>query len=277
MTVLTLAADVVREALARRMLLLLLVVLGAGMALLVFALDLEVVEGALAAGRLFGNPVGSFIAPVDVALRPIFQALVYVTFYGGLLFGIVAMADVAPQMLAPGRVELLLSLPVRRWELALGTYLGVVAIALGTTTFAIGGISLILFWKAGFASAAPLLGGLAAVIAFLPIYAWMMWVATLARSTALSAGSGLLLFLLGIVTSDRSAFVGWFRSALTRDMLSWAIAPLPRLTDLARLGAEAAGGEIASASEWWVVAGGALLFAAAALAAACLVVSERDY
>ena len=37
------------------------------------------------------------------------SGLAYAVFYGGLLFLIVAVADIAPKMLAPGRVELLLA------------------------------------------------------------------------------------------------------------------------------------------------------------------------
>src|SRR5690242_12202331 len=107
MTVQHIALDVVREAFARRYLIGLFGAILAGLILLAFALDLEVAQGALAGFRLFGAQMGNEIIPVDVALRPIFQALAWGVFYFGLLFGVVVTADIAPKMLAPGRVELL--------------------------------------------------------------------------------------------------------------------------------------------------------------------------
>ena len=76
------------------------------------ALRLDVVDGALAATRLFGRELHTNIRSVDVALRPVFQAASYIVFYGGLLFGILSCADFAPSLLSPGRIEHLLSLPV---------------------------------------------------------------------------------------------------------------------------------------------------------------------
>ncbi|HSN92056.1 MAG TPA: hypothetical protein VLS93_12575, partial [Anaeromyxobacteraceae bacterium] len=120
MRTLAVARDLLREARARRWVL----ALAAGVTLLLlmaaFALELEVVDGALAASRFFGERTNDEIRPADVALRPLFEGVSYVVFYAGTLFGILACADFAPALLAPGRIEHLLALPVRRWELVLG-------------------------------------------------------------------------------------------------------------------------------------------------------------
>ena len=99
--------------------------------LLVTSLRLEVVDGALAATRLFGQPLVHDIQSADVALRPVFLAASQLVFWGGLAFGVLSCADFAPALLSPGRIEHLLSLPVRRWELLAGTFLGVLVLALG--------------------------------------------------------------------------------------------------------------------------------------------------
>ena len=277
MTLLYIAFDVVQEVFARRNMLVLLCLIIAGLLALTFSLNLEVVEGALAGMRLFGKQLTGAITPVDVALRPIFQALAYATFYNGLLFGIVASADIAPKMLAPGRVELLLSLPVRRVELVLGTYLGVLVVALITTSFAVGGVSLVLFWKAGFVTGAPAVGAVMAVLGFMPIYAVMLFAASLARSAAMSAGAGLMLYLAGVVTSWREEFLSWFRSGTTRAVLEVLIAPIPRLHGLAEVGAQAATDQPVASGVLFPLVGIALAFAGAALVAACFVVSEKNY
>lgn len=277
MTVIHIALDVLREAVARRYMIALFATILAGLLLMTFSLNLEVVEGALAGVRLFGKQLGASIVPVDVALRPIFQFLAVFVFYFGLLFGIVATADIAPKMLAPGRVELLLSLPVRRVELVLGTYLGVLIIALLSTSFAVGGVSLVLFWKTSFVTAAPIAGAGMAVLGFMAIYALMLLASSLVRSAALSAGSGLMLYLAGLFTSNREEFLGWFRSGTTRSVLEVVTAPIPRLGTLADVGAQVASGAPLQDGVLLPLVGGVLVFAAAAVAAACFVVSGKDY
>lgn len=277
MTPLYVALDVVREAFARYYMIALFVCVMLFLVGLTFALDLEVVEGALAAGRLFGANLTNAIIPIDVAMKTAFEALSSFTFYVGLLFGIVATADIAPKMLAPGRVELLLSLPVRRVELVAGTYLGVALIATLTTAFAVGGVSVVLFWKAKLLTLAPAVGALMAVVGFLSIYGAMMLAATLVRSSALAAGVGMFLYFAGIITSDRAAFLAWFKGGLARDVLGVVVAPLPRLSALADVGAAAASSASFAPAAHAPVIFGALAFAGATVALACFVVSGKDY
>lgn len=277
MTVFFVATDVVREAFARYYMIALFACIVLFLVGLTFALDLEVVEGALAAGRLFGTNITNTIIPVDVAMKSAFEALSAFTFYVGLLFGIVASADIAPKMLAPGRVELLLSLPVRRHELVVGTYLGVAIIATLTTAFAVGGVSLVLFWKAQLVTIAPAVGALMAVTGFLSIYGGMLLATSLVRSSALAAGVGLFLYFAGSVTSDRATFLSWFEDGVGREVLGVVIAPLPRLAALADAGTGAASG---GGVVWPVllpVLLGAVAFAGATVALACFVVSGKDY
>jgi Cu-processing system permease protein len=276
MTLLLVAADVVREAFARRVMLALLVAIVGLLLLLTLALDLEVVQGALAAGRLFGQDMQNAIVPVDVAMRGVFEALSLVTFYVGLLFGVVISADIAPKLLAPGRVELLLSLPVRRVELVVGTYLGVALIAALTTGFAVGGVSLVLFLKTGFVTSAPLWGALFAIVGFICVYAAMLLATSLVRSAALAAGTGTALYFAGILTSDRERFFDWFSQGWTRELLGLLVSPLPRLAALADAGGAAATGEGLPGNVVPLVLS-ALVFAAACVALAAAVISGKDY
>src|SRR5262249_41105822 len=135
------ALDLLREAASRRWFLALGGAITLLLAVLGLALQIEVVDGALAATRLFGEVMRTDIQSVDVALRPVFRAAAYVVCYGGLAFGVLACADFAPSLLAPGRIEHLLSLPVRRWELCAGTFLGVMALAVGGAVYGAGGLA----------------------------------------------------------------------------------------------------------------------------------------
>ncbi len=277
MTILHVARDVVKEAFASRLMLGLFGAIALFLLLLVFSLDLDVVDGALAGSRLFGKATGSSIVPVDVFLRPAFQALAWATFYLGLLFGIVATADIAPRTLSPGRVEHLLALPVRRLELVVGVYVGVLGICALATSVGVGGVSLVLFAKAGFATAAPAAGAAMAFLGFAALYAVMLAAGVLARSAALSAGVGIATYVLGIVTAHKEDLLQWTTNRVVRAVVEAVLTPIPNLQALADVGAGVAAGEAVALGAVAPVVGGALAFAAFAVVVAAAVVQSKDY
>src|SRR5262245_10628356 len=191
--VLTIAMDLFREAASRRWFL----ALGLGITILLCVLGLtlrmDVVDGALAATRLFGKVVHTDIRSIDVALRPVFRAAAYVIFYGGLGFGILACADFAPSLLAPGRIEHLLSLPVPRWVLLAGTILGVLGLSLIFALYGAGGFTLLFAVKTGVVTGRPVLAALLASVTFTAIYGGMLAASLFVRSAALSAATGAVL------------------------------------------------------------------------------------
>ena len=113
---LSVARDLLREASARRWFLALGLAITGLVVVLGMALRMEVVDGALAATRLFGHVVRHDIRSAEGAMQPVFEALAYVVFYGGLGFGVLACSDFGAELLSPGRIEHLLVLPVRRWH-----------------------------------------------------------------------------------------------------------------------------------------------------------------
>ena len=269
--------DVLKEAFASKFMIGLFVIIALFLLALIFSLDLDVVDGALAGSRLFGQVGGKSIVPVEVFLRPAFQALAWVTFYLGLLFGIVATADIAPRLLQPGRVESLLALPVRRAELVVGIYLGVAAICVIATSVAVGGVALVLFVKAEMVTVAPLAGAAMAMIGFCAIYSVMLAVGTVFRSAAMSAGAGMAIYFLGIAISEKNTLLMWTTNKAVRTVLDVVTTPVPNFRALADLGAGVAAGEQVAAAAALPLVGGALAFAAFCVVIACAVVQSRDY
>ena len=277
MSALLVAGDLLREARSRRWTLALAAAVTLVLVAVALGLRLEVVDGALAATRLFGGSLGTDIRSVDVALRPLFAATAWLVFYGGTLFGIAAVSDFAPSMLAPGRVEHLLSLPVRRWQLLLGTFLGVEALVLGGALYGGGGMALLLLAKTGVWNPGPVLAAGMAAVAFAPVYAAMLGASLLARSAALSAAAGFLLFAAGVVAGERGAIASAFEPGAARALFLAATAPLPRLTRLAAAGADLAQAKPLAAGPLLGFVAGAALFAAAALALAAARMERKDF
>lgn len=277
-TVIAVAQDLLREAASRKWFLGLAIAITLVLATLGLSLKMEVVDGALAATRLFGKLFrGAPVKSVDVALRPVFQAGAYVTFYGGVVFGILSCADFAPSLLSPGRIEHLLSLPVRRVELLVGTFLGVLTLALLAAVYGAGGLIVIFGVKTGVWTVGPLLAAAMAAVTFAAIYAAMLASALFARSAAVSAAVGMALFVGGIFAGYRQKLLDMFEAGFGRALFGFVTLLLPRVSALAdAAGAMAASAplELRSLTSLLI---GVLVFGAAMLALGAWRFEQRDF
>ena len=276
-TVLAVALDLLRQAAARRWILALGI--GVTLALLVLGVSLrmDVIDGALAAASLFGKLFESDVRAADVALRPVFRAAAYVIFYGFSAFLVVACADFAPSLLAPGRVEALLAMPVRRWHLLMGTYLGVVTLSSVAALYGASGLCLILGVKTGVWTARPLAAALLGSLGFSAIYAAMLAAAVVVRSAALSAAVGATVYAAGIVAGYRTPIADALTEGLPRTIFRGVTFFLPRLSRLANEAGHLAGGMPVSLSAFGGVLVGVAAFSAGLLAFAIWLFDRKDY
>jgi Cu-processing system permease protein len=272
----TIALDVLREARSRRWVLALAAGTTGLIALAALGLELEVVDGALAASRFFGGRVGHEIRAADVALRPLFAGISYAVFYGGILVGVLAAADFAPALLAPGRIEHLLSLPVRRAEIVLGVFLGVETLVMGGALYGGLGLSLVIWAKTGVLGWGPVASAALAAAGFASVYAAMVLAAVAVRSAALSALAGGVVFVAGIVAGQRLELAPLFSAGPGRATFLAATAALPHLSSLAKL-ADVTGAAAVPAAGAVALVGSTLAFALALLAVAIAVFERKDF
>lgn len=277
MTVLSIAADLWRHAFARKWFLVLGVAVTVFLVAIALSLRLEVLDGALAGMRLFGQSTTMPITAVDVALRPIFKVAAIVIYYPFTLFLIVLCAEFAPSLLAPGRIEHMLSLPVRRWQLVVGTYLGVVGLSALFSLYGAGGLCVILGLKTGVVTLRPLLAALLGTAAFATIYSGMIAAAVLARSATSSAGAGLALYLAGVLASYRTTLAPMMSKGLSRQTFELVTAFLPRISTLGDVASEIAGGQHVAAGQLASLCTGFVAFAAAVLAVAIWRFERKDF
>lgn len=275
--VIGIAGYVLREALSRKFILAFLIGITAVLVTLTLSLRIEVLDGALAATRLFGKSLESNIMAVDVAMRPLYMAIAYVTFYGGTLFGIVACSDFAPSLLSPGRIEHLLALPLRRWQVLVGTFVGVMTLAIGGALYGAGGLWLILGVKTGYWTVGPLVAALLACVAFAAVYAVMLTCATLVRSAALCAAVGGVTLVLGIIAGFRRSIAPVLEEGVSRTAFELLTLALPRLSSLANASADIAASRALGVHSLGALLAGVGIFGLGVLALGLWRFEGKDY
>ncbi len=269
------AEDILREALRRRWFLGLAIAVTLCLLVLLGTLRLDAVEHTLAASRLAAahgeNP------NLEVVFRPLFRVASYLIFYGGIFAGIISCAEFAPSLLSPGRVEHLLSLPVKRWQVIVGTFVGVWTIACCAALYAAGGLTLILGIKTGVWTLRPILAGVLSTVAWAAIYAAMLISATVVQSAALSSAVGVVVFIAGIVASHRDGILKLLAPGVGRAAFSVLSLLFPRLAELGTTCAQIASSQPIGAGAFLALLAGFGIFTLAGIALAIWCLERQDF
>lgn len=241
------------------------------------SLQLEVVDGAIAGSKLFGEVLFDDIVSSHRVLGPLYLGTAYAAFYGGALFLVLACSDFAPELLAPGRIEHLLSLPVARWQVLFGTYLGVLTLAAAGTLYGAGGLTLLLGFKSHDFSPALVVGSALGWCGFAVIYAAMLAAAIFVRSAPISGASGVMILVLGVSASHREAIAAMLEAGPKRELFRLALMPIPRLATLADGSAAIASMAPVDAASLARVVAGCFVFAVGLLSVAAWQLDRRDF
>jgi len=182
-----LVVDTWREALARYTLLGFFVVSTLFLLVLAFALNLDIANGTLAAGSLFGQafdvPGGTPIETVVTTGESAFAAMLYGL---GIFLAVFATGSQVPNLVHRGTVDLYLSRPVSRPLLLLGRFVGAVTLVLANLAFLCGGVFLIVSLKTGVWNPRLLAAGGMIALVFCSYLGFMYLIGVLSGSTPLS-------------------------------------------------------------------------------------------
>lgn len=158
--------------------------------ILSFALNLDIVEGSIAALRIFGmqtEPGG--VMPLTEFVIFVNQFVFGAAYFLGTLLGLFATMPLIGGMLEPGRIDLLLSKPVSRVALLGGHLAGLVLTVTVLSAYLVGGVWLTLSLKTGVWHPEMLLAIPIMVLMFVVMYGVLLYFTLLTRN----AGLGLIM------------------------------------------------------------------------------------
>lgn len=250
--------------------------------LLATLVNVDVVEGSIAAARLFGTvevPLGDQTIQVTEAVTVIQTIITGTLSTVGLLLALFITGNIVPRTLETGWVDLLVAQPMPRALLILGRTAGAMVVVTAGLAYLFGGAWAILAWKTGFGNVGFLVAGLVILFTYVSCYAGMVLVGVVTRNSPISIIAGIGLWFFGLIlyplhVSEWSAAFspGWRRAAASfvAESLYWA---LPKTAELTARAVEAAQRESFDLAPAWA----SLPFAIACLAVASWWFSRQDY
>lgn len=238
--------DVMREAAARWTLLAYFCLSTIFILIFASAINLDIVDGAVAGAQLFGKDVqmhgGNQLSVEKLVLG-------FETGFSGVLYAlctflaIFATAHLVPRMQEKGTIDLYLSRPVSRVKLLMSRYVAGLILAGSNVFYLLGSIWLIVVWKTHVIHPRFLVAGLIIlfVIATLLAFAFLIGVVTSSTAVSIMTTYGLFFFALMLVAHDRIA------AAVSKEWQAWLINGLywviPKTAELGQAVVAFVGGE----------------------------------
>jgi ABC-2 type transport system permease protein len=201
--------DVFREASARWTLAAYFVLSSLFILIFAFAVNLDIVNGALAGAKLFGRSVDLPGGRVDLdrlvlGFESGFSAFLYLV---GTFLAIFATAHLVPRLQEKGTIDLYLSRPVGRIPLLLSRYAAGLLLAAANLFYLIGSIWAIVIWKTKVVHPRFLLGGgvILFAIAALLAFAFLVGVVTSSTGVSIMSTYGVFFFSVLLAGHERIA------------------------------------------------------------------------
>jgi len=201
--------DVFREAAARWTLAAYFALSTLFILIFAFAVNLDIVDGALAGARLFGRSVDLPGSRVDLdklvlGFESGFSAFLYLV---GTFLAVFATSHLVPRMQEKGTVDLYLSRPVGRISLLLSRYAAGLLLAAANLVYLIGSIWAIVIWKTKVVHPRFLLGGgvILFAIAALLAFAFLVGVVTSSTGVSIMSTYGVFFFAALLAQHQRIA------------------------------------------------------------------------
>lgn len=200
------------------------------------AVNLDVVDGALAGAKLFGKEIsmGSEKVEIDKLVLGFESGFAAVLYLVGTFLAIFATAHLVPRLQEKGTVDLYLSRPVGRVPLLLSRYLGGLLLAAVNVFYLIGSIWAIVGWKTGVWHGRFLLGGLVILFSIATLLAFAFLVGVVTSSTAVSIMTAYAVFFFSSILVAHDKIEAALSAQWSADLVHGLYWVLPKTAELGR-------------------------------------------
>jgi ABC-type transport system involved in multi-copper enzyme maturation permease subunit len=228
--------EVFREASARWTLLAYFAISSLFILLFAAAVNLDIVDGALAGAKLFGREVDLGGEKIDMdrlvlGFEAGFSGFLYML---GTFLALFATAHLVPRLQEKGTVDLYLSRPVGRTKLLLSRYFGGLLLAAANLLYLMGSIWAIVAWKTGVGHPRFLLGGLVILFAIGSLLAFAFLVGVATSSTAVSLMVTYAVFFFAALLSEREKIAAAVSSETSAGIVRGLYWIFPKTAELGR-------------------------------------------
>ena len=269
--------DTIRESLAKKLFLGFTALSLLTILIFIFALKIDVVEGALGLATIFGQSAGDTPFDLEKFIFTAEAAIASLLFAGGIFISLFATASLFPSMQEKGTIDLLLSKPISRTGIIVAKFLGNLAIVTFNVFFLIFGMWLVLSSKTGIWNIGFLVSGLTIIVSYAVLLTILAFVGILAQSTGLSI---MITFLVAYAISplllllQQPRVLRFFTHQSSRVFIKVLYYIFPKTTELGnitRLVVE--GKEVTS----WMPLWSSLLFGAVVFGVTVYLFYRKDY
>jgi ABC-2 type transport system permease protein len=228
--------EVFREASARWTLLAYFALSSLFILLFALAVNLDIVDGALAGAKLFGRDIDLGGEKIDMdqlvlGFETGFSGFLYML---GTFLALFATAHLVPRLQEKGTIDLYLSRPVGRTKLLLSRYSGGLLLAAANLLYLIGSIWLIVLWKTGVAHGRFLLGGAVILFTIACLVAFAFLVGVVTSSTAVSLMVTYAVFFFSALLSAREKIAAAVSSEFSANLVRTLYWIFPKTAELGR-------------------------------------------
>ncbi len=241
--------------------------------LFLFALNLDIVDGAQSYISIFGQEVDQMI-DLQKILLGLEGGVAVLLFTAGIFLSLFATSNLIPSLLRQGSIDLLISKPLSRTQILLGRYFGAISIVAFNIFYLVIFSWLVIsikttIWNFGF-----LLAGFMIVLTFAILFSLMTLMGIVTRSGPFSLMITYLVLFISPFLLQRDAIYALLSAKIYGYILDGLYYFLPRTAELGMITQQFVRGLPITA---WSAVLTSIIFAVVMLASSSLIFSRKNF
>lgn len=241
--------------------------------LFLFALNLDIVDGAKSYVSVFGAKSGQAFELQKILLG-LESGVAVILFTAGIFLSLFATSNLIPSLLRPGNIDLLISKPLSRMQILLGRYLGALAIVAFNIFYLIVFSWLIISIKTSIWNWGFLLAGFIILLTFAILFALMTFLSLITRSGPFSLMITYLIVFISPFLLERDKIYALLSGKVYGYLLDGLYYYLPRVAELGNLTGILVRGH--DAFQWSAILT-STIFAITMLMASAFIFNKKDF